>query len=1288
MNSAAELINRENKLKTGVLNLSQCDLTQIPDEIFEMTWLKELYFGMYSHLGIFRRPYVYNKIYNISTRIAELKDLEVLSLAGSFIGEINSDSLDAIASIKSLEVLHFGNTKLANVNFILQMPKLKTLSFKLQPHLDCSPIIENINVRCLLIESNDESNDEIELEWLKEAKHIESLVLHEFEIRNVQFLDQLNELKSIELYYCEISDLSYINELVQLESLKIKSRNYKHHSFHYIDLSKLTELKSLSLYNIQDFPIETIKNLKKLEYLSLVRCNIFSIEVIRNFSELKLIDLTSNSIEDLEPICNLKHLEKLLLSNNRIENIPLNNSLPSLTYLNVSRNPIVSISFLKQTQNIKILHFTSQEVKDVSYLEKLSKLECLIILRAINFDTSVVSKLKSIKRLTIQNGNITGLSFLSNLTNIEQLDIRSNDVTDITPIQSLTKIKRLDLSANPILAENLKYLKNLKLLNNLSVNIMNLDSLSTLCDIKNLTHLYAINNEITDTKPLINHKKLVYLDLSHNHISDLNGFPNLQYIKKISLRGNSISNLTPLKYYFEKNLKVNIKNLMYGINVGQNPLTNPPYELVERGHDSVKIWFSKLSLGSQPLFESKLMILGEGESGKTTFSNLLLNPTYKVKKNAIESTLGIVINRGIEFPHNQIDEQTIHAHLWDFGGQNIQKMLHQFFITNNCLYVIVSDKRAENTRFDYWFQIINLLGPKSNVIVVQNQKTISSFNNDFALKKYQELFPLLTISTLELNFSQIAKKDKSKWNILLEEISNKLSNVEIVNRPVPSLWTLIRDHVNLRRKDKYITKQDFYNICQDVDLNINKEESDLCLFYLKELGELVYFDDRELSDYIFLDHDWLTKGLYFILSNEKVAKNKGQFTKEYAFNHWGKKGYNESEKLMLLNLLLKNKFDICYELEDQKNTFITPLLLPSDKPYPWIEKTNLYFRYNYGFIPHGMLSRLLVRISSKIDSNIMWESGARLTHKWCEETILSEIQQIIDPSTNQSVIDLKLSGSKEGCKELLDFIRIEIDSIHNDFKNIGFKELVACNCKVCKNLINNGKKPHFYDFNDLKERIKYNKYFVDCGIKPYSTVNIGEILSDVVIENMAERMTDIEFFEQLKENGLSINMIKNENNPVFNNSPAQSVSVSSSSSSEAISHSESNNEISIEINNILDTTDDIKEDIETERSLLLKEMDETELNIAVKEIENAEKYLGELSTSSTNNEELPRKPKKKIEKFMSELQDKESFINKTLRGLRKGKEYAIKLGEGYNKIAENTGMPLVPPILLETLTDL
>ena len=496
-----------------------------------------------------------------------------------------------------------------------------------------------------------------------------------------------------------------------------------------------------------------------------------------------------------------------------------------------------------------------------------------------------------------------------------------------------------------------------------------------------------------------------------------------------------------------------------------NPIITPPDVILKKGRAEIINWLEQVERqGTEPFYEAKIMVLGQGGAGKTTFTTLQLDPEYNVKPGGQKSTLGVVIHKDKEYNHVLKENVFIKGHLWDFGGQDIQKMLHQFFITTNCLYVLVSDKRSENTNFDYWFQVINLLGPKSNVIVLENPKDMDAVSEDFPLVKYRKLYPELHIERLEVNLGKILDTEREQWAALNSLIEKYLSNLEIVNRPVPRKWLEVRLLVGVLRLkgERNITKDSYYTLCKNEPINLTKSEADLCLTYLSEIGELVYFNDRALENHIFIDHNWLIEGMYFILADKAIKAANGKFSKMLAFDSWEAKGYNQMEKSLLLDLLLKDKFDICYELPNEKDTFITPLLIPSNKVDEWPFSTNLRFRYEYDFMPHGMFSRLIVRLHKKIDKEIRWKTGLRLIEEYWGEIVRAEVEEYRDPDGNIEVIDIRLNGSLETCKELLNWIRNVIEGLHEDFKNIKVRRNVACNCKECSSRMLKGLKPSFY----------------------------------------------------------------------------------------------------------------------------------------------------------------------------------------------------------------------------------
>jgi GTPase SAR1 family protein len=134
--------------------------------------------------------------------------------------------------------------------------------------------------------------------------------------------------------------------------------------------------------------------------------------------------------------------------------------------------------------------------------------------------------------------------------------------------------------------------------------------------------------------------------------------------------------------------------------VDGNPIENPPMEVIEQGNQAILDYFRDLETqGTEKLNEAKLIIVGEPGAGKTSLMETLLNPEFKLCPDT-ETTLGITVSEGWEFPHPQKPDTPFTTNIWDFGGQQIQYMTHQFFLTPGAAYVLVSaNDRKEPTNF-------------------------------------------------------------------------------------------------------------------------------------------------------------------------------------------------------------------------------------------------------------------------------------------------------------------------------------------------------------------------------------------------------------------------------------------------------------------------------------------------------------------------------------------------------------------------------------------------------------
>ena len=82
------------------------------------------------------------------------------------------------------------------------------------------------------------------------------------------------------------------------------------------------------------------------------------------------------------------------------------------------------------------------------------------------------------------------------------------------------------------------------------------------------------------------------------------------------------------------------------------------------------------SQGEGELNEAKLIIVGEPEAGKSSLMEMLCNPKFSLDSHS-ESTLGIDVKQW-SFKDPRDKEKNLIANIWDFGGQQIQYMTHQF----------------------------------------------------------------------------------------------------------------------------------------------------------------------------------------------------------------------------------------------------------------------------------------------------------------------------------------------------------------------------------------------------------------------------------------------------------------------------------------------------------------------------------------------------------------------------------------------------------------------------------
>ncbi|PSB09260.1 GTPase, partial [filamentous cyanobacterium Phorm 46] len=589
--------------------------------------------------------------------------------------------------------------------------------------------------------------------------------------------------------------------------------------------------------------------------------------------------------------------------------------------------------------------------------------------------------------------------------------------------------------------------------------------------LSNLTLLHLSHNQITEIPEVLGKlSNLTLLYLWNNQITEIpEVLGKMEQLEQLDLRGNPIP----------------IPPEILGSNQSYQPgdlRTILDFYFQTRDPDA-----------TEELNEAKLLIVGEGEAGKTTLANKLLNSDYELKQRE-PTTEGIDV---MHWEFTQANGKPFRVHLWDFGGQEIYHATHQFFLTERSVYVLLVDNRRENSNLCYWLSIIELLSNGSPVFLVQNEK--QNICCEISLDQQRRDF-----RNLEKDYVTNLATNRGLAD-LQRDLQNRITTLKHISTPIPKRWANVRYVLeNYSQRQTHIEVSEFYNICVGQGFKKSDRPAMLSLSkYLHDLGIILHFQkDPILKNVVILRPELATNAVYKLIGNKKVTDNGevtdnaeiidnyGYFTQENLKQIWRDREYQDLHDELLH---LMKHFKLCYEIPSKPRQYIAPQLLPLETPnYDWDDTDNLILRYKYDFMPKGIITRFIVEMHLLIyrpqpdlpkgRGDIVWRDGVILADNYAKAEVIENY--------HQREIRIRVSGNQK--KSLLDRIRHELWKIHATYdKRLKCEELIPCNCERCKG----SEDPHLYDFEKLRHRLANHRYEVECE-KSYQMVQVRRLMED------------------------------------------------------------------------------------------------------------------------------------------------------------------------------------------------
>lgn len=582
-------------------------------------------------------------------------------------------------------------------------------------------------------------------------------------------------------------------------------------------------------------------------------------------------------------------------------------------------------------------------------------------------------------------------------------------------ISELPWLEILNLSNNSIERSiGLKKLKNLRELNLSHNKIKSLEGISHL---ENLNALYASNN-----------------GLEKFHIEDVFDLGN---IKILDLANNNLV-ILPLEI-FQYRFSFHWSSILVN-----NPLASPPIEVIEQGDEAVKQYIGSLD-NVRPLNQAKILLVGDGGSGKTS----LVKKIFDQKFDAIEEqTHGINIQKRIF----KIEEEEITANFWDFGGQEIMHATHKFFLTKRSIYLLVLDTRKED-KVEYWLKHIETFGGNSPIFVILNkidQNPLFDLNRAFLQRKYENI----------KGFFKVSCKSGTGIKYFISILKEELLRLEMRRTPFPKSWFQVLDILNFMKED-FISYEQYYALCKAHGVR-NKKAQNTLLQFLHDLGIVLHFKRLKLHDTQVLNPSWLTNAVYRVINSEIIIKNDGilnlenldqilnrnsslsdsKFTKYlpsiFPKNKYLNKSYYYPENKFLFIVQIMKEFELCYNISEE--LYIVPDLLPiEEKTFSFDYENALKLTISYEFLPLSIFPKLMIKMkyNDRVVDDLIWRTGIVLIDE------IFKVKSVIRIDREENRLNIWVNGIQNNRqREFLTYIRNVIKTIHKNFDNLHYEELI------------------------------------------------------------------------------------------------------------------------------------------------------------------------------------------------------------------------------------------------------
>ena len=472
------------------------------------------------------------------------------------------------------------------------------------------------------------------------------------------------------------------------------------------------------------------------------------------------------------------------------------------------------------------------------------------------------------------------------------------------------------------------------------------------------------------------------------------------------------------------------------LQLGSNAVTLLPESILATG-DAQQVlatyreYAAVHSKDRRPMREAKLLVVGREDVGKTSLVRYLIDDT---PCNPHEPK-----TRGVQ--HERIDTRQwpsagvgVTLNVWDFGGQEVMKGTHKFFLTQRSLYLLVlSDRREDDSSVRDWLRIVHGRAPSAPVIVVINKSDDGKEDlrlDELALKRD---FPSIA------GFARTSCVDSAWARQSVGALRQKIASIvgadpHLIHARelyLPS-WLRVKEKVAGAAKERSVLPRgEFQRLCEEDQQPISDLNAQAALLgLLHDLGTVFASAPAAHREISLLDPNWLTQAIYRLLNEAAIVKQGGEFSATQLGGWLNPTQYPEPLHEFILSMMQRDDVALCSALPDKRGWYLLPEALREGDPYSehW-PANSLRFRFRYDIVPRALMPRLIVLAHA----NVVPDRSTRT----CTQIRAAGCVALVRAQPHDRIIDILVDGPPPFQRAALNFVVEQLSQIHERFPEAG-----------------------------------------------------------------------------------------------------------------------------------------------------------------------------------------------------------------------------------------------------------